>query len=77
MGSIYQGEASASYMYQHRVCSGVADRMLRLKEHGDDFQGPGVRLGQLFVSSDCIRLHEIYSTTGHTWQAEVSYMLPT
>ncbi|RDB16869.1 hypothetical protein Hypma_002506 [Hypsizygus marmoreus] len=43
----------------------------------DEFKGPGVRLGPLFVSFEQLRLNEIYSRDGITWHAEISYWLPS
>lgn len=42
----------------------------------DGMQGSGIRLGPTSVSYNHLRLHQIYSSTGRTWQAEVSYVIP-
>ncbi|KAF8055618.1 hypothetical protein FPV67DRAFT_809209 [Lyophyllum atratum] len=46
------------------------------QKHSKEFRGSGVPLGTNQISYNHLRLHQLYTNDGHTWQTEVSYVKP-
>ncbi|KAG5644515.1 hypothetical protein DXG03_008257 [Asterophora parasitica] len=45
------------------------------QKHGKDMRGHGIQLGANQISFNHLRLLQVYSNDGRTWQAEVSYVM--
>ncbi|KAF9463176.1 hypothetical protein BDZ94DRAFT_1193384 [Collybia nuda] len=46
------------------------------QKHYADFRDEGLRLSPTNISFNHLRLHQLFSYDGRTWQAEVSYVCP-